>query len=224
MHKSTLPRRSRRPAALGRRLTSRTSSRTLADRQIRQRPDRHRHGPLLRDGPRQALGPQREGDRALVLGRASMRHPQPTPSGAYAHGETTSSSADHHRQPRRRSATAIRASTPTSGLTAPARSPGPSRRSRFHGLRTRVPHGPRHFVTFTAYESDLPVGVAFAPTMVETPSRRRRRRVRQFHVAETEKYAHVTYFFNGGREAPFPGGPHPGPEPQGGDLRSRSRR
>jgi 2,3-bisphosphoglycerate-independent phosphoglycerate mutase len=28
---------------------------------------------------------------------------------------------------------------------------------------------------------------------------------RQFHVAETEKYAHVTYFFNGGREAPLPG-------------------
>ena len=28
---------------------------------------------------------------------------------------------------------------------------------------------------------------------------------RQFHVAETEKYAHVTYFFNGGREAPCPG-------------------
>jgi 2,3-bisphosphoglycerate-independent phosphoglycerate mutase len=29
--------------------------------------------------------------------------------------------------------------------------------------------------------------------------------LRQFHCAETEKYAHVTYFFNGGREAPFPG-------------------
>src|SRR5207244_7968081 len=28
---------------------------------------------------------------------------------------------------------------------------------------------------------------------------------RQFHVAETEKYAHVTYFFNGGREEPWPG-------------------
>ncbi len=28
---------------------------------------------------------------------------------------------------------------------------------------------------------------------------------RQFHCAETEKYAHVTYFFNGGREAPFDG-------------------
>lgn len=29
--------------------------------------------------------------------------------------------------------------------------------------------------------------------------------LRQFHCAETEKYAHVTYFFNGGREEPFPG-------------------
>jgi 2,3-bisphosphoglycerate-independent phosphoglycerate mutase len=28
--------------------------------------------------------------------------------------------------------------------------------------------------------------------------------LRQYHVAETEKYAHVTFFFNGGREAPFP--------------------
>ena len=28
---------------------------------------------------------------------------------------------------------------------------------------------------------------------------------RQFHVAETEKYAHVTYFFNGGVETPWPG-------------------
>ena len=27
----------------------------------------------------------------------------------------------------------------------------------------------------------------------------------QLHIAETEKYAHVTFFFNGGREAPFPG-------------------
>lgn len=27
----------------------------------------------------------------------------------------------------------------------------------------------------------------------------------QLHIAETEKYAHVTFFFNGGREAPFEG-------------------
>ena len=29
--------------------------------------------------------------------------------------------------------------------------------------------------------------------------------LRQLRIAETEKYAHVTYFFNGGREEPFPG-------------------
>ena len=29
--------------------------------------------------------------------------------------------------------------------------------------------------------------------------------LRQLHTAETEKYAHVTFFFNGGREEPFPG-------------------
>ena len=39
---------------------------------------------------------------------------------------------------------------------------------------------------------------------------------RQFHVAETEKYAHVTYFFNGGVEAPWPGrGPAAGAQPAG---------
>jgi 2,3-bisphosphoglycerate-independent phosphoglycerate mutase len=32
--------------------------------------------------------------------------------------------------------------------------------------------------------------------------------LRQLHMAETEKYAHVTYFFNGGREAAFPGETH----------------
>jgi len=31
------------------------------------------------------------------------------------------------------------------------------------------------------------------------------RNIRQYHTAETEKYAHVTYFLNGGREKPFPG-------------------
>ena len=31
------------------------------------------------------------------------------------------------------------------------------------------------------------------------------RGLKQFHTAETEKYAHVTFFFNGGRETPFPG-------------------
>jgi 2,3-bisphosphoglycerate-independent phosphoglycerate mutase len=70
-------------------------------------------------------------------------------------------------------------------------------------------HRPRlaHFVTFTEYEKGLPAEVAFP----DEPLREVLAEVvskagwRQFHTAETEKYAHVTYFLNGGREAPFPG-------------------
>ena len=58
----------------------------------------------------------------------------------------------------------------------------------------------------TEYEAGLPVQVAFppeeVPSLAEAVSRAG---WRQLHVAETEKYAHVTYFFNGGREAPWPG-------------------
>ena len=61
-------------------------------------------------------------------------------------------------------------------------------------------------VTMTAYEDGLPVAVAFPPeaarSLAQTFSEAG---WTQFHVAETEKYAHVTYFFNGGVEAPFPG-------------------
>ncbi len=61
-------------------------------------------------------------------------------------------------------------------------------------------------VTMTEYEAGLPVLVVFppeeAPSLAEAVSRAG---WRQLHLAETEKYAHVTYFFNGGREAPWPG-------------------
>ncbi len=62
-------------------------------------------------------------------------------------------------------------------------------------------------VTFTEYERDLDAQVAFprenvAHTLAEVVSDAG---LRQFHVAETEKYAHVTYFINGGRETPFDG-------------------
>lgn len=61
--------------------------------------------------------------------------------------------------------------------------------------------------TMTRYEEGLPVHVAFAPHDVERPVARviSDAGLRQFHCAETEKYAHVTFFFNGGREEPFPG-------------------
>ncbi|HEX6776779.1 MAG TPA: 2,3-bisphosphoglycerate-independent phosphoglycerate mutase, partial [Ktedonobacterales bacterium] len=63
------------------------------------------------------------------------------------------------------------------------------------------------FVTMTEYESGLPVEVAFPADNVDLPLAKilSDRGLRQFHTAETEKYAHVTFFFNGGREAPFPG-------------------
>ncbi|HEY0442901.1 MAG TPA: 2,3-bisphosphoglycerate-independent phosphoglycerate mutase [Candidatus Limnocylindrales bacterium] len=61
-------------------------------------------------------------------------------------------------------------------------------------------------VTLTEYEAGLPVMVAFPPEVVESLAGAfSAAGWRQFHVAETEKYAHVTYFLNGGREEPFEG-------------------
>ena len=64
------------------------------------------------------------------------------------------------------------------------------------------------FVTLTEYEKSLPVSsIAFKPQEVEMPLARvlAERNMYQLHIAETEKYAHVTYFFNGGHEAPYHG-------------------
>ena len=56
-------------------------------------------------------------------------------------------------------------------------------------------------VTMTEYEEGLPVRVAFPPEIVRSLADAvAEAGWRQFHVAETEKYAHVTYFFNGGLE------------------------
>ncbi len=61
-------------------------------------------------------------------------------------------------------------------------------------------------VTMTEYESGLPVEVAFGPEEARSLARAfSEAGWTQFHVAETEKYAHVTYFFNGGREAAWRG-------------------
>jgi 2,3-bisphosphoglycerate-independent phosphoglycerate mutase len=61
-------------------------------------------------------------------------------------------------------------------------------------------------VTMTEYEAGLPVAVAFPPEEAYSLAHAASDAGwRQFHVAETEKYAHVTYFFNGGREEPLPG-------------------
>ncbi len=63
------------------------------------------------------------------------------------------------------------------------------------------------FVTMAEYESKLHVKVAFPPELVEYPLARiiSEANLTQLHVAETEKYAHVTYFFNGGNENAYTG-------------------
>src|SRR5439155_20741281 len=62
-----------------------------------------------------------------------------------------------------------------------------------------------HFVCMTEYDATLRAPVAFPPQLVENPLGEivARAGLRQLRIAETEKYAHVTYFFNGGREVDF---------------------
>lgn len=63
------------------------------------------------------------------------------------------------------------------------------------------------FIMMTAYEQGLDAEVAYRADEVEMPLARviSDMGLRQFHTAETEKYAHVTYFINGRRETPYPG-------------------
>ena len=63
------------------------------------------------------------------------------------------------------------------------------------------------FVMMTEYEAGLDAEVAYRADEVEMPLARviSEQGLRQFHTAETEKYAHVTYFINGRRETPFAG-------------------
>jgi 2,3-bisphosphoglycerate-independent phosphoglycerate mutase len=66
---------------------------------------------------------------------------------------------------------------------------------------------PPRYSTMTEYEEGWPYPVAFPPEQpaITLPKVIAARGVRQLHVAETEKYPHVTYFFNGGDEEPCDG-------------------
>nr|YP_009774135.1 phosphoglycerate mutase [Caulacanthus okamurae]QIZ74752.1 phosphoglycerate mutase [Caulacanthus okamurae] len=64
-----------------------------------------------------------------------------------------------------------------------------------------------NIITFTQYDSSLSIPIIFPPNkkknfLGEIISKKG---FKQLRLAETEKYAHVTYFFNGGVEEPFPG-------------------
>ena len=63
------------------------------------------------------------------------------------------------------------------------------------------------FATFTQYDASLSVDVAFKPQNLTNILGEviAQKGLRQFRTAETEKYPHVTYFFNGGLEAPLEG-------------------
>ncbi|MDR3177001.1 MAG: 2,3-bisphosphoglycerate-independent phosphoglycerate mutase [Desulfovibrio sp.] len=63
------------------------------------------------------------------------------------------------------------------------------------------------FSTMTSYEASFPMPVAFKRQSLENGLGRivSDAGLRQLRIAETEKYAHVTYFFNGGVEDPLPG-------------------
>ena len=63
------------------------------------------------------------------------------------------------------------------------------------------------FVCMTEYMAGLPAAVAFPPTGLPRlfGEEVARAGLRQLRIAETEKYAHVTFFFNGGEEQPFSG-------------------
>ncbi len=63
------------------------------------------------------------------------------------------------------------------------------------------------FVCLTQYAADINASVAYGPATYKNVFADYISELgyQQLHIAETEKYAHVTFFFNGGREAPFPG-------------------
>ena len=77
----------------------------------------------------------------------------------------------------------------------------------FSGFERRTVVNLADFVTLTCYADDIPVPSAFEPrilsnTLGEILAAAGRTQLR---IAETEKYAHVTFFFSGGREDPFEG-------------------
>lgn len=78
----------------------------------------------------------------------------------------------------------------------------------FEGFVRDRGYFPLHYVTMTLYDKTFNnVNIAYPPQSLENTLGEYlgKRGLKQFRIAETEKYAHVTYFFNGGVETPNPG-------------------
>ncbi len=91
-----------------------------------------------------------------------------------------------------------RAREMTAALTSP----------QFNGFARGHAPGLGYFCTLTSYGEDFShLPAAYAPQSVANGFGEyvSGLGLKQLRIAETEKYAHVTYFFNGGNEAPYPG-------------------
>ncbi len=77
----------------------------------------------------------------------------------------------------------------------------------FTGFERKLAPKLSAYVTLTQYHEDFAVQVAYGPEQLNNILAEyiSDLDMRQLRVAETEKYAHVTFFFNGGRDDPFPG-------------------
>jgi len=81
------------------------------------------------------------------------------------------------------------------------------RPDRARQLSERLLEAGIDLTTMTRYREDFPFPVAFDEQKVHNTLAMvlAANGLRQLHIAETEKYAHVTYFFNGGEESEWPG-------------------
>lgn len=77
----------------------------------------------------------------------------------------------------------------------------------FNGFERKRVIKPSYVATMTLYDETFPFDIAFPPQDLKNVLGEVISKLgyKQLRIAETEKYAHVTYFFNGGREEPFPG-------------------
>jgi len=79
--------------------------------------------------------------------------------------------------------------------------------TQFDGFARGPALGLSAYCGMTVYDEKLGIPAAFGPQNLDHlfGSWLEDRKLKQFRIAETEKYAHVTFFFNGGRENPFVG-------------------
>jgi 2,3-bisphosphoglycerate-independent phosphoglycerate mutase len=76
----------------------------------------------------------------------------------------------------------------------------------FTGFKRAVHPHLADFISLTHYAADIPSHIAFPQQSLKNGLAEylAKEGLTQLHIAETEKYAHVTFFFNGGIETPFP--------------------